>query len=51
VEAVWKISDGAVVGSAIVAEMEKLAHPKELPAQIGKFCRWLISPSVPSEFQ
>ncbi len=43
VQAVWEISDGAVVGSAIVAEMEKIADPREIPARIGKFCRWLLS--------
>jgi tryptophan synthase alpha chain len=41
VRAVWEIADGAVVGSAIVAEMEKIANPKELPSRIGKFCRFL----------
>ena len=41
VQAVWKISDGAVVGSAIVAEMEKTPDPGEIPARIGNFCRWL----------
>jgi tryptophan synthase alpha chain len=41
VQAVWDISDGAVVGSAIVAEMEQIGNPREIPSQIGKFCRWL----------
>lgn len=46
VRAVWEFSDGAVVGSAIVAEMEKVVSPKDIPAQTGKFCRWLTgSPS------
>ena len=39
--AVWGISDGAVVGSAIVAEMEKIKNPNEVPSRIGQFCRWL----------
>jgi len=43
VRAVWKIADGAVVGSAIVAEMEKTANPCELPKKITDFCRWLNS--------
>lgn len=43
VRAVWAISDGAVVGSAIVAEMEKVAHPGEIPAHVGSFCRYLLS--------
>ncbi len=41
VQAVWQIADGAVVGSAIVAEMEKIADSRQLPDIIGKFCRWL----------
>jgi tryptophan synthase alpha chain len=41
VQAIWEISDAAVVGSAIVAEMEKAGSPQEICAQIGKFCRWL----------
>ncbi len=43
VQAVWRIADGAVVGSAIVSEMEKIAQPGEIPARIGKFCHWLTS--------
>ena len=38
---VWKIADGAVVGSAIVAQIEKEGLSRELPARIGAFCRWL----------
>ena len=41
VQAIWEISDAAVVGSAIVAEMEKAGNPQEICAPIGKFCRWL----------
>ena len=41
VQSIWEISDAAVVGSAIVAEMEKAGSPQEICAQIGKFCRWL----------
>jgi tryptophan synthase alpha chain len=41
VQAVWKIADGAVVGSAIVAEMERIKDPKSIPPQIGDYCRWL----------
>jgi tryptophan synthase alpha chain len=43
VRAVWQIADGAVVGSAIVSEMEKTSDPKELPSKIANFCRWLNS--------
>jgi tryptophan synthase alpha chain len=41
VRAIWEISDGAVVGSAIVAEMEKVRDPQEIPSRIGEFCRQL----------
>jgi tryptophan synthase alpha chain len=43
VRAVWEIADGAVVGSAIVAEMEKAANPREIPSTIGNFCRRLLT--------
>jgi tryptophan synthase alpha chain len=41
VQKVWEIADGAVVGSAIVAEMGK-CNPEEIPTHIGAYCRWLI---------
>ncbi len=41
VQAIWKISDGAVVGSAIVAAMEKIENPPDISKKIGEFCRWL----------
>ena len=41
VRAVWEIADGAVVGSAIVSEMEKAKKPHDLPKQIAHFCLWL----------
>jgi tryptophan synthase alpha chain len=41
VQAVWEISDGAVVGSALVAEMEKIPDPSALPSRMAAFCRWL----------
>jgi len=43
VRAIWEIADGAVVGSAIVAEMEKIEAVNEIPARISKFCRYLTS--------
>jgi len=46
VRAVWKISDGAVVGSAIVAEMEKETDSRAIPSRIGEFCRWLTGDRV-----
>lgn len=45
VQAVWKIADGAVVGSAIVAEMERIKDPKSIPIKIGEYCRWLTTGS------
>jgi tryptophan synthase alpha chain len=41
VRTVWEISDGAVVGSAIVAEMEKAPDPQSIPTVIGNYCRML----------
>jgi tryptophan synthase alpha chain len=43
VRAIWEVADGAVVGSAIVAEMEKIESAEELPSRIGQFCRTLTS--------
>jgi len=41
VQAVWKEADGAVVGSAIVGEIEKHLSSDDLAASIGRFVRWL----------
>jgi len=41
VQAVWRVCDGAVVGSAIVAEIEKVREPSELLSKVGSFCAWL----------
>lgn len=41
VRAVWEIADGAVVGSAIVARMERDTDTHGLPARTAEFCRWL----------
>ncbi len=42
VRAVWQVAEGAVVGSAIVAQVEKDAGSRDLPARVGAFCRWLL---------
>ncbi len=42
VRAVWKIADGAVVGSALVVQIEKHAGAPDLVSQVGDFCRRLI---------
>ena len=39
---VWQYADAAVIGSAIVAEIEKLKGVTDLPARIGAFIRDLI---------
>ncbi len=46
VQAVWRVADGAVVGSAIVAQMEKYAGARDLPDRIGSFCRWLTGAGI-----
>ena len=44
VAAVWRYADAAVVGSAIVAEIEKLINKPDLVTQAGKFARALLPP-------
>lgn len=39
---VWRYADAAVVGSAIVAEIERLSSTADLAAAIGKFARRLL---------
>jgi tryptophan synthase alpha chain len=39
---VWRYADAAVVGSAIVAEIEKHAHAPDLTEHIGRFARGLL---------
>ena len=40
---VWRYADAAVVGSAIVAEIEQAQLPSEVIARVGRFARELIS--------
>jgi len=40
---VWRYADAAVVGSAIVAEIEQAQLPSEVVARVGRFARELIS--------
>lgn len=42
VRAVWEVADGAVVGSAIVAEIEKTEDPSDIPSRAAEFCRRLV---------
>jgi tryptophan synthase alpha chain len=44
VRAVWRFADAAVVGSAIVHEVEKLSGDPDLITQVGEFTRSLIAP-------
>lgn len=42
---VWRFADAAVVGSAIVAEIDKLAGSPDLAKQVGDFARKLLPPN------
>jgi tryptophan synthase alpha chain len=42
VRAVWRFADAAVVGSAIVRKIEKLADSPELVSRVGEFARSLV---------
>jgi tryptophan synthase alpha chain len=41
VQAIWQEADGAVVGSALVREIEKHAKNGKLPEKVADFTRWL----------
>jgi len=41
---VWRLADAAVVGSAIVSEIERLSGDPKLIDQVGYFTRSLIAP-------
>jgi tryptophan synthase alpha chain len=43
VRAVWRFADAAVVGSAIVKQIEKLADSPDLVKHIGEFARSLVA--------
>jgi len=44
VRAVWRFADAAVVGSAIVQQIEKLSGEEDLVQRIGQFARSLVPP-------
>ena len=44
VREVWRFADAAVVGSAIVDRIEKLAGSPDLVSQVGQFTRSLVAP-------
>jgi tryptophan synthase alpha chain len=43
VQSVWRFADAAVVGSAIVKQIEKLGNSPDLVKQIGQFARCLVT--------
>ena len=45
VHAVWRFADAAVVGSAIVREIENLRDSPDLVKRIGEFARSLVAPA------
>jgi tryptophan synthase alpha chain len=49
VREVWRFADAAVVGSAIVSEIEKLSTATDLVGRVGKFARSLIAPKQISQ--
>jgi tryptophan synthase alpha chain len=44
VREVWRFADAAVVGSAIVSQIEKLADAPDLISRVGQFARSLLTP-------
>jgi tryptophan synthase alpha chain len=45
VREIWRFADAAVVGSAIVSQIEKLAGSPDLVSRMGEFARSLIAPA------
>ena len=45
VRSVWRFADAAVVGSAIVSEIENLRASPDLVKRIGEFARSLVAPA------
>ena len=43
VREVWRFADAAVIGSAIVSEIEKLCSSPDLVQRVGKFARSLLN--------
>jgi tryptophan synthase alpha chain len=40
---VWRFADAAVIGSAIVREIEKLGNSPDLVKRVGEFARSLVA--------
>jgi tryptophan synthase alpha chain len=49
VREVWRFADAAVVGSAIVREIERLRTAPDLVQRIGKFARLLLAPKLENQ--
>jgi tryptophan synthase alpha chain len=47
---VWQHADAAVVGSRIVAEIEKQSDKEDLVARVGELTRWLVGGTSIGEF-
>jgi len=45
VRQVWRFADAAVIGSAIVSQIEKFSGEADLVQRIGQFARSLVAPT------
>jgi tryptophan synthase alpha chain len=45
VRQVWRFADAAVIGSAIVSEIERLYNSQDLVKRVGEFARSLVAPA------
>jgi tryptophan synthase alpha chain len=45
VRQVWRFADAAVIGSALVSQIEKLADSPDLVTRMGEFVRSLLTPT------
>jgi tryptophan synthase alpha chain len=46
VRAVWRFADAAIVGSAIVKQIEKIRDSPDLVRRVGEFARSLVAPTA-----
>jgi len=51
VRQVWHFADAAVIGSALVSQVEKLAGSPDLVNRVGEFARLLLAPTNHSPFR
>jgi tryptophan synthase alpha chain len=51
VQQVWHFADAAVIGSALVSQVEKLAGSPDLVNRVGEFARSLLAPTNHSPFR